>query len=167
MKQMFHSSKKHVSKSCSKSISQKKKNKSVSCTSELLPPLGTVFVWPEPPGVLLGTVSHLLAQRRHSASFFSFKGPRRVWDVSSHFLLMLWLAVCVCRGRGRVGRGSSGGTLPAPRCTATADNGSSRVTRCHRHSWCFSATVHRPLLMVGFSREQQGSINEQPLSIRS
>lgn len=63
--------------------------------------------------------------------------------------------------------------LPAhPHYPSTADNSSSRVAAAaifiySAFALCECCIVHSPLLTVLFSAEQQGSINERPLTIRS
>ena len=92
----------------------------------------------------------------------SFKAPHRVRAVSSHCLVMLWS-----------GMGLWNGVLPArPHHPTPASRQQVQQSGCcHLHLQCLPACecciVNGPLLTALFSADQQGSINERPLTIRS
>lgn len=129
-------------------------------TSKWTPPLGTAFVWPKPPG-LSGYCVSLLAQTRHSL-FDSLVSKSLAGCQPSP--LIVW------RCCGRVGGLQKCVTSPSSLHNYSWQQ-LQQSGRCHLHLQCFRACecciVNRPLLTVLFSADQQGSINERPLTIRS
>lgn len=99
---------------------------------------------------------------RHTTLFFILQLQRALLGVSR--LLSLF-------GDVAAEQGALYQPYPHHPSTATADKSSSRVAAAifiySAFTLCECYIVHSPLLTVQFSADQQGSINERPLTIRS
>lgn len=129
-------------------------------TSKCTPPLDTASVWPKPQGSA-GIASH--CWHRHAILCLNLQFQRELARCKPSPLI-------VCRCCSRIGGLEKCVTSPSQSSSHSSNwqQLQQRVAAAiFTYSSCECSIVNGPLLTVLFSSDQQGSINERPLTIRS